>query len=90
MAGVMDTLPEDVVAVFTEFRTAEFATFARDETPVAVEVMPQWQPSAARFLVTSAIGLPNKAYNARRNPKVALLFSDPTGSGVSNPPTVLV
>ena len=90
MAGVVDTLPEDVMAVFTEFRTAEFATFARDETPVAVEVIPQWQPSAARFLVTSAIGLPNKAYNARRNPKVALLFSDPTGSGLSNPPTVLV
>jgi hypothetical protein len=40
--------------------------------------------------VTSAIGLPNKAYNARRNPKVALLFSDPTGSGLPNPPTVVV
>jgi hypothetical protein len=42
------------------------------------------------LLVTTGIGLPNKAYNARRNPHVALLFSNPTGSGLDDPPAVLV
>ena len=33
-----------------------------------------------RFLLTTSIGLPQKAFNIRRNPKVAMLFSEPTGS----------
>src|SRR5205823_1019011 len=35
-------------------------------------------------------GLPQKAFNVRRNPRVALLFSDPTGSGLTRPAAVLV
>ena len=31
-----------------------------------------------------------KAYNARRHPQVAVLFSDPTGAGLADPPAVLV
>jgi hypothetical protein len=31
-----------------------------------------------------------KAYNLRRTPKVAMLYSDPTGSGLAAPPAVLV
>jgi hypothetical protein len=41
-------------------------------------------------VITTSVGLPQKAYNVRRNPKVALLFSDPTGSGLSGQPQVLV
>jgi hypothetical protein len=40
--------------------------------------------------VTTALGYPKKAYDARRNPKVALLFSDATGSGIGRPSMVLV
>jgi hypothetical protein len=40
--------------------------------------------------VTTALGYPKKAHDARRNPKVALLFSDATGSGVARPSMVLV
>jgi hypothetical protein len=88
-ASTLD-LPPEVEAVFREFRTAEMSTFARDSTAVTVEVTPVWQPDPGRFLVTASIGLPRKAYNARRDPHVALLFSDPTASGLSNPPTVLI
>jgi nitroimidazol reductase NimA-like FMN-containing flavoprotein (pyridoxamine 5'-phosphate oxidase superfamily) len=83
-------LPPEVEAVFHQFRTAELSTIARDGTPVTVEVTPVWQPDHGRFLVTASIGLPRKVYNARRNPHVALLFSDPTASGLSRPPAVLV
>ena len=31
-----------------------------------------------------------KVYNIRRNPRVALLFSNATGSGLADPPAVLV
>jgi hypothetical protein len=40
--------------------------------------------------VTTGLGYPKKAYDARANPKVSLLFSDPTGSGLEDPPMVLV
>jgi nitroimidazol reductase NimA-like FMN-containing flavoprotein (pyridoxamine 5'-phosphate oxidase superfamily) len=89
-SGVPLPLPPEVEAVFREFRTAEMSTFNRAGTPVAVEITPVWQPNHGRFLVTASIGLPRKAYNARRNPQVALLFSDPTASGLTQPPTVLV
>jgi hypothetical protein len=40
--------------------------------------------------VTTALGYPKKANDARRNPRVALLFSDATGSGLARPSMVLV
>jgi hypothetical protein len=40
--------------------------------------------------VTTAIGMPRKADHARHDPRVALLFSDATGSGTARPPAVLV
>jgi len=83
-------LPVDVAEVFQEFRTAEFATVARDGVSVAVQVSPRWQAERERFLVTTGIGLPYKAYHARRCPRVSLLLSNPTGSGLENPPAVLV
>jgi hypothetical protein len=39
---------------------------------------------------TTSVALPTKAVNVRREPRVSLLFSDPTGSGQSNPPQVLI
>jgi hypothetical protein len=40
--------------------------------------------------VTTALGMPAKAEQARRNPRVALLFSDATGAGIERPSMVLV
>ena len=34
--------------------------------------------------------MPQKAFNIRRNPKVSMLFSEPTGSGVATPGAVLI
>ena len=39
--------------------------------------------------MTTSIGLPQKAFNIRRNPQVSLSFSEPTGSGVAKPGAVL-
>jgi hypothetical protein len=40
--------------------------------------------------VTTGLGYPKKADDAAANPKVSLLFSDPTGCGLQAPPTILV
>ena len=83
-------LPPEVEAVFLEFRTCEMSTLARDGTPITWPTLPFWYPDEGRFLITTSIGLPHKAFNVRRNPRVSLLFSDPTVSGLTNPPAVLV
>jgi hypothetical protein len=41
-------------------------------------------------MLTISIGIPQKAFNVRRNPHVSLLFSEATGSGVAEPGAVLV
>lgn len=40
--------------------------------------------------VTTALGMPRKAAHVRRDPRVALLFSDATGAGIDRPSIVLV
>lgn len=86
----LSQLPAHVAAVFTAFRTCELSTIGRDGTPIAWPVAPILWPERGAFVVLTSIGMPQKALNVRRNPRVALLFSDPTGSGLTSPPTVLV
>lgn len=83
-------LPSEVDAVFREFRVCELTTLARDGTPTTWPTSARYQPEQMRFLITTSIGFPQKAFNIRRNSHVALLFSDPTGSGLVSPPAVLV
>ncbi len=83
-------LPSEVEEVFREFRTCEMSTLARDGTPITWPTLPFWKPDEGRFMVTTSISLAQKAFNVRRNPCVSLLFSNPTASGLKNPPAVLV
>jgi hypothetical protein len=77
-------VPAEVEAVFREFRTCEFSTLAADGTPITWPMLPFWRAETGQFMTTTSIGLPDKAFNIRRNPRVSLLFSDPTAS--SPPP----
>lgn len=83
-------VPPEVGAVVREFRSCEFSTLARDGTPVTWPTMPFFEPAQRQFLITSSIGLAQKAFNVRRDGRVAMLFSDPTGSGLVSPPLVLI
>ncbi len=84
------SLPQQVEEAFEELRTCEFSTLARDGTPITWPIVTLWQPEERRFVVTMSIGRAQKALNARRELKVSLLFSEPTASGLEDPPTVLV
>jgi Pyridoxamine 5'-phosphate oxidase len=83
-------VPPEAERVFTEFRTCEFSTLARDGTPITWPLITLWQPREQRFVLTTSIGAPNKVFNARRDGRVSLLFSDPTASGLEDAPAVLV
>jgi len=84
------TLPAEVQRVFDTFITTEFTTIDRRGQPISWPVTPYYRPGAPCIDVTTGLGYPKKANDALANPKVALLFSDPTGSGMESPPQVLV
>jgi hypothetical protein len=75
--------------IIDRYYTCEFTTLARDGSPVTWPVSPMLLTDG-RFIAGTSIGLPQKASNIRRNPKVSLLFSEPTGSGVAEPGAVLI
>src|SRR5438034_7928517 len=58
--------------------------------PITWPVTPYYKSGDLHIDVTTGIGYPKKADDARRNPRVSLLFSDPTGSGIEAPGQVLV
>ncbi|WP_433239059.1 pyridoxamine 5'-phosphate oxidase family protein [Streptosporangium sp. CA-135522] len=71
------------------FRTCEFTTLGRDGTPLT------WPTAFHRrqdgtLLVTTSLAFAQKALNVRRDGRVALLLSDPTGSGLTDPPQILI
>jgi hypothetical protein len=87
---VTATLPPDVQAVFDRFITTEYTTVDADGQPITWPVTPYYRPGEPCIDVTTGLGYPKKADDAARNPRVALLFSDPTGSELERPPAVLV
>jgi Pyridoxamine 5'-phosphate oxidase len=87
---VTATLPDEVQQVFSRFITTEFTTVDRRGQPITWPVTPYYSAGAPCIDVTTPLGHPKKADDAAANPKVGMLFSDATGSGMANPPMVLV
>jgi hypothetical protein len=84
------SLPHEVQQVFERFITTELTTIDGRGQPITWPVTPYYSPGGACIDVTTGLGYPKKANDARANPLVALLFSDPTGSGLGDAPMVLV
>ena len=84
------TLPEDIRRVFDRFITTEYVTIDASGQPIVWPVTPYHHAESGCIDVTTGLGYPKKARDAEQNPRVALLFSDPTGSGIDDPPAVLV
>ncbi|ALG14891.1 hypothetical protein AOZ06_18995 [Kibdelosporangium phytohabitans] len=73
----------------TAYRTCELATLAKDGTPITWPTSP-WLRADGKLVLTTSLGFPQKAYNIRRDSRVAMLFSDPTGSGLDAPEQIFV
>ena len=84
------TLPAAVQQVFDRFITTEFTTVDGRGRPITWPLTPYYRPGDPCIDVTTGLGYPKKANDARANPRVAMLFSDATGSGLEDAPQVLV
>jgi hypothetical protein len=82
--------PPELLPVFERSITVEYATLTRRNTPVTVPTTPYLGVGGDTLDVSTGLTYPAKAERARRNPRVALLFADPVGSGLDGPPVVLV
>jgi hypothetical protein len=84
------SLPASVRECFERFITTEYTTIDAVGQPITWPVTPYYRPGGPVIEITTGLGYPKKADDAGRNPRVALLFSDPTGSGLATAPQVLV
>ncbi|MFJ9627121.1 pyridoxamine 5'-phosphate oxidase family protein [Streptomyces sp. NPDC101175] len=83
---LLDSAPLDVLDAY---RTCEFVTLGGDGTPLAWPTAVRRRPDGTLLLSTS-LAFARKALNIRRDGRVALLFSDPTGSGLDHAPQIFV
>lgn len=83
-------VPGAVDDAFELYRTAELSTLARDGTPITWPTTPFLLADRGAFAVTTSPAFPQKVHNVNRDPRVSLLFSDPTGTGRDDLPFVLV
>ena len=84
------SLPGVAREAFERFITTELTTIDPRGRPITWPLTPFYGDGAPTIDVTTGLGYPKKADDARRTPRVALLFSDPTGSGISSGIQVLV
>ncbi|MFL5907104.1 MAG: pyridoxamine 5'-phosphate oxidase family protein [Solirubrobacterales bacterium] len=84
------TLPQDVRETFDRFITCELTTVDAAKQPITWPVTPYYRQGASTIDVTTGLGYPKKADDAAAHPSVALLFSDPTGSGIDSDIKILV
>ena len=82
--------PNELVEVFERSITVEYASLTRDGRPVTVPTTPYIGADGLTIDVSTGLTYPAKAERARRDPRVCLLFADPVGSGLTDPPVVLV
>jgi hypothetical protein len=87
---VTASLPPEVQQVFDSFLTTAFTTVDRRGQPVCWPATPSYEPGAPCIDVRTTSGDRDDAADPRDNPKVALLFAEPAGSGIEDPPQVLV
>src|SRR5689334_13556962 len=82
-------LPAEVRQVFERSLVSEYTSLTRAGHPVTWPITP-FVGERGTLDLTTGLGYPDKAERARRNPRVALLYSDPAGNGPDLPPVVLV
>jgi hypothetical protein len=94
MAAIPDTQPVLTWASIREqaaaFITTEYASLDRSGAPITWPVTPYLGRDGRTIDVATGLTYPLKAERARRNPKVALSFSQPLGSGLTEPATFVI
>lgn len=82
--------PEELVPVFERALTCEYASLTAKGAPITWPMNPYVGEDRRTLNVSTGLTYAAKADRARKNPRVALLFSDPVGSGIERMPMALV
>jgi hypothetical protein len=82
--------PEEILGIVEKSLTVEYASLTKKGVPITLPLMPQVGEGGRTLDVTTGLTYAAKAQRARNNPKVCLLYSEPLGSGLDEPPVVLV
>jgi Pyridoxamine 5'-phosphate oxidase len=90
VSGMMMRIEGQVSEVLARTRVVEFATITPKGTLSTRPMRKLWLPERDQIILTTPPAFPQKIYNVRRDGRVAVLFSDPTGTGLTDPPAVLV
>jgi hypothetical protein len=72
------------------FITSEYASLTRAGAPITWPLTPFAGTHGVTLDVSTGLTYPLKAERARRDPRVALSFSNPVGSGLDQPPVLVV
>src|SRR5579864_9063150 len=83
-------LSEDIRTLLRAYYTCEVTTVNSKGQPITWPCLPYFHEETGEIIFTASIAFPVKALNARRHPHVSLLYSDPTGSGLTKPSALLV
>jgi hypothetical protein len=79
-----------LVATGSRFVTTEYASLTRGGAPITWPVTPYRGVDGTTIDVTTGLSYPLKAERARRDPRVGLSFTHPTGSGLERPASFVV
>ncbi len=82
--------PEPLLAWIDRSFTCELGTITSAGLPLTYPITPHASLDGRTIDLATGLAYPLKAERARRHPKVGLLFSDPTGTGMRDAPIVLV
>ncbi|WP_147339328.1 pyridoxamine 5'-phosphate oxidase family protein [Actinomadura spongiicola] len=76
--------------VLSETRVLEFTTLTGSGGLNTRPMSGTWLRDRGKIVLTTPVAYPQRARNVRRDGRVALLYSDPAGSGLPDMPTVLI
>lgn len=82
--------PAEILPLLEEAMTCEVATLTRQGIPITTPLTPYIGDNEGTLDVSTGLTYPAKAERARRNPKVAMLYSDAVGTGLTRAPIVLI
>ena len=83
-------IPQAAADAFAKYIACEYAYLTPSGKPLCWPVTPYWDEHRHILSIATGLAYPNKADYAKVHEKVALLFSDPKGSGLSDGTTILV